>query len=338
MTALEQYSRLEAIGLWREGPGAQRAEVLVSLGDATLVLSTPAEVVRTHWSLPAIVRLNPGKRPAIYAPGTQAEEQLEIDDTTMIEAIEKLRSAIDRRRPHPGRLRLWIGASIGAAMLALALLWLPGALIRQTVSLLPAASREAIGTQILQEIGRLAGPLCNAPRGSAALTRLARRSLGETAPRVAILPAAIPDTLSLPGGIIVADAALVEDHDSPDVLAGFLLAEATRREDTDPMLRLLSQAGLGVTLRLLTTGQIDSAALQAHAVGLLSRETEPAPETRLIARFAAAGISLQPYARAQDMPDAARLALIAADPLAGQAGAALISDADWVSLQDICAR
>jgi hypothetical protein len=294
--------------------------------------------VRTHWSLPAIVRLNPGKRPAIYAPGTQAEEQLEIDDTTMIEAIEKLRSAIDRRRPHPGRLRLWIGASIGAAMLALALLWLPGALIRQTVSLLPAASREAIGTQILQEIGRLAGPLCNAPRGSAALTRLARRSLGETAPRVAILPAAIPDTLSLPGGIIVADAALVEDHDSPDVLAGFLLAEATRREDTDPMLRLLSQAGLGVTLRLLTTGQIDSAALQAHAVGLLSRETEPAPETRLIARFAAAGISLQPYARAQDMPDAARLALIAADPLAGQAGAALISDADWVSLQDICAR
>lgn len=338
MTALEQYSRLEAIGLWREGPGAQRAEVLVSLGDATLVLSTPAEVVRTHWSLPAIVRLNPGKRPAIYAPGTQAEEQLEIDDTTMIEAIEKLRSAIDRRRPHPGRLRLWIGASIGAAMLALALLWLPGALIRQTVSLLPAASREAIGTQILQEIGRLAGPLCNAPRGSAALTRLARRSLGETAPRVAILPAAIPDTLSLPGGIIVADAALVEDHDSPDVLAGFLLAEATRREDTDPMLRLLSQAGLGVTLRLLTTGQIDSAALQAHAIGLLSRETEPAPETRLIARFAAAGISLQPYARAQDMPDAARLALIAADPLAGQAGAALISDADWVSLQDICAR
>ena len=338
MTALEQYSRLEAIGLWREGPGAQRAEVLVSLGDATLVLSTPAEVVRTHWSLPAIVRLNPGKRPAIYAPGTQAEEQLEIDDTTMIEAIEKLRSAIDRRRPHPGRLRLWIGASIGAAMLALALLWLPGALIRQTISLLPAASREAIGTQILQEIGRLAGPLCNAPRGSAALTRLARRSLGETAPRVAILPAAIPDTLSLPGGIIVADAALVEDHDSPDVLAGFLLAEATRREDTDPMLRLLSQAGLGVTLRLLTTGQIDSAALQAHAVGLLSRETEPAPETRLIARFAAAGISLQPYARAQDMPDAARLALIAADPLAGQAGAALISDADWVSLQDICAR
>lgn len=338
MTALEQYSRLEAIGLWREGPGAQRAEVLVSLGDATLVLSTPAEVVRTHWSLPAIVRLNPGKRPAIYAPGTQAEEQLEIDDTTMIEAIEKLRSAIDRRRPHPGRLRLWIGASIGAAMLALAVLWLPGALIRQTVSLLPAASREAIGTQVLQEIGRLAGPLCNAPRGSAALTRLARRSLGETAPRVAILPAAIPDTLSLPGGIIVADAALVEDHDSPDVLAGFLLAEATRREDTDPMLRLLSQAGLGVTLRLLTTGQIDSAALQAHAVGLLSRETEPAPETRLIARFAAADISLQPYARAQDMPDAARLALIAADPLAGQAGAALISDADWVSLQDICAR
>ena len=137
MTALEQYSSLEATGLWREGPDAQRCEVLVSLGNATLIIATPAEVARTHWSLPAIVRLNPGKRPALYAPGEQADERLEIDDRDMIDAIEKLRAAIDRRRPHPGRLRLWIGASLAAAMVAAALFWMPGALIRQTASVLP---------------------------------------------------------------------------------------------------------------------------------------------------------------------------------------------------------
>lgn len=304
------------------------------MGKATLIIATPAEVVRTHWSLPAIVRLNPGKRPAVYAPGAQAEERLEIDDTTMVEAIEKLRVSIERRRPHPGRLRLWITVSMAALMLTLAVFWLPGALIRQTVSLLPAASREAIGSQLLQEIGRLSGPICTSPRGSAALTRLARRTLGETAPRVAILPSAIADTLSLPGGIIVADASLVEDHDTPEVLAGFLLAEATRRAETDPMLRLLSEAGLGVTLRLLTTGQIDSAPLETHALTLLSAETAPAPETAVIARFAVAGISTDPYARASGTS----LALAAGPAQSDQGSTPLISDADWISLQDICGR
>lgn len=333
MTALDQYSRLEATGLWREGPDAQRREVLVTLGKATLVISSPAEIAHTHWSLPALERLNPGKRPALYAPGLQSAELLEIDDQTMIEAIEKLRVSIARRRPHPGRLRLWIGAGIGAAMLAVALLWMPGALIRQTVSLLPAASREAIGAQLLQEIGRLAGPLCTEPRGAAALTRLARRTLGETAPRVAILPSALPDTLSLPGGIIVADAALVEDHDTPEVLAGYLLAEAERRASSDPMLRLLSEAGLGVTLHLLTSGQIEAEALRAHAVTLLSQETVPLPEDALLARFASAQLASSPYGMALG----ATGALIRDDPMRAAPPTSLISDADWVSLQDICA-
>jgi hypothetical protein len=69
MTVLEQYRRLESLGLWRDGPDDQRREVVVSLGEATLVVSTPAETALTHWSLPAIERLNPGRTPALYAPG-----------------------------------------------------------------------------------------------------------------------------------------------------------------------------------------------------------------------------------------------------------------------------
>jgi hypothetical protein len=333
MTALEQYSRLEATGLWHEGPDAQRCEVLVSLGKATLIIATPAEVARTHWSLPAIVRLNPGKRPALYAPGEQAAERLEIDDRDMIAAIEKLRMAIERRRPHPGRLRLWIGASLAAVMLGIALFWLPGALIRQTVSVLPPAGREAIGQQLLQEIGRLAGPLCSPVAGSGALTRLAQRIVADAPPRLAVLPSATPAALALPGNIIVINAALLEDHDTPDVVAGYILAETVRREGAKPMLRLLQDAGLMATLRLLTTGQLDRAALQAHALALLSQETGPVSGASLGPLFDMAGISARPYATAVGATD-----LGIASTSDDAPPRVLISDADWVSLQNICNR
>ncbi|MBF9060327.1 hypothetical protein HKCCSP123_14170 [Rhodobacterales bacterium HKCCSP123] len=338
MTALEQYSRLEATGLWREAPDAQRRDVLVALGDATLMISTPAEVALTHWSLPAVARLNPGRRPALYAPGAETEERLEIEDPDMIEAIETVRAAIDRHRPHPGRLRLWIGGGIAALLLGIGVFWLPEALTRQTVALLPEASREEIGNRLLQEIGRLAGPICTSPRGSTALNRLARRSFGEDAPRVALLPTSIPETLALPGGILVANAGLVEDYETPEVLAGYLLAEDVRRTETDPMLTLLTEAGLGATLRLLTTGQIDEDPLHAHAASLLSREAPPVADGPLLARFEAAGISSLAYAFARDVSGETVLGLIEADPMRGQQAAPLLSDADWVSLQDICGR
>jgi len=338
MTALEQYSRLEATGLWREAPDAQRRDVLVSLGDATLMISTLSEVALAHWSLPAVARLNPGRRPALYSPGADTEERLEIDDPDMITAIETVRAAIDRKRPHPGRLRFWIGAGLAAAMLGLAVFWFPGALTRQTVALLPEASRAEIGTRLLQEIGRLAGPICTNPRGSTALNRLARRTFGEGAPRVALLPSSVPETLALPGGILVANAGLVEDHETPEVLAGYLLAEDVRRAETDPMLTLLTEAGLGATFRLLTTGHIAQDPLHAHAASLLSRDTPSVADTPLLTGFEAAGISSQPYAFARDPTGESVLALIEADPMRAQAPAPLLSDADWVSLQDICGR
>lgn len=338
MTALEQYRRLEATGLWRESPGDQRREVIVSLGDATLVISNSADIALTHWSLPALERLNPGRRPAIYAPGADTEERLEIDDPDMVTAIEKLRNAIDRSRPRPGRLRLWVGLGCLAALVVLGVFWLPNALTRQTVALLPEASRTAIGNRLLEEMGRLAGPICTNPRGSTALTRLARRSFGDAAPRVAVLPSTIPDTLALPGNILVANAALVEDHESPEVLAGYLLAEDARRAATDPMLTLLSEAGLPVTFRLLTSGQISDDTIHAHAAALLSREGSPVEDAAVLARMAAAQVSSEPYAFARDVSGETVLGLIEANPMRGQVSAPLLRDADWISLQEICVR
>ncbi|MCX8509970.1 MAG: hypothetical protein ORN49_14025, partial [Rhodobacteraceae bacterium] len=91
MTALTQYQRLECPGLWRETPKDQRREVIVTFGDATLILKeSPSERALTHWSLPAVIRSNPGQMPALFIPGPDSGEELELDDETMIAAISKV--------------------------------------------------------------------------------------------------------------------------------------------------------------------------------------------------------------------------------------------------------
>ena len=89
MTALDRYVRLESDALWREAPDAQRRDVVISFGNATLVIADQAARPLAHWSLTALNRLNPGERPAVYAPDAEESELLEISDATMIDAIEE---------------------------------------------------------------------------------------------------------------------------------------------------------------------------------------------------------------------------------------------------------
>ena len=66
MTALKKYARLEATGLWRQTPEDQRREVVVSIGDATLVISNTNDTALTHWSLAAIERAGTSDDPATF--------------------------------------------------------------------------------------------------------------------------------------------------------------------------------------------------------------------------------------------------------------------------------
>ena len=54
MTAIKEFERLESLGLWRGLKDSQRREVVVSFGEATLVLSDINNRPITHWSLAAI--------------------------------------------------------------------------------------------------------------------------------------------------------------------------------------------------------------------------------------------------------------------------------------------
>lgn len=336
MTALTKYERLEATALWRPEDGAQRVDVLLSLGDATLTISDMRENVLNHWSLPAIQRVNPGERPAIFRPGDDATEELETEDDEMIRALEKVRKLIERRRPHPGRLRHWVTACVLLSLLLLAVFWLPGALRNYTISVVPEPTRAAIGQQILTRIGRITGQECRGREGRAVLTQLSRSATGNQDLRVVVLSSGVQKAKHLPGNITLLNRALIEDFEHPDVLVGFLLAEELRRDSTDPIIPLLHHAGLRGTVQLLTTGYLPEAAIDEYAEDLLTTPQSEVPATALLKRFKARGVSATPYAYALDLTGETTLDLIEADPVPPSSATPLLSDDDWVRLQGVC--
>lgn len=337
MTALKEYERLESGGLWRVGADAQRRNVGVAFGDATLVISDSAGRPITHWSLPAVERLNQGTRPAIYAPDAEAIETLEIEDDLMIDAIEKVRRHIARGRAKPGRLRQVGMAVILGAMVGAAVIWLPGALTRQTLTVVPMSKRSEIGATLLGHIQRLTGPTCRNPLGVQALDRLKTRVLGADAPgQIVVVPGDLAAPMMLPGRIIVLGREMVETPQDPAAVAGMVLALTTALQGHDPLEPVLDHAGLATTLRLLTTGDLPPDVLATYAeVALRTPTTGPATDA-LIAAFANAGIPSTPYAYALDPTGETTLRLIETDPMAGQPTETILRDSAWISLQGIC--
>ncbi|MEO1704340.1 MAG: hypothetical protein AAFR50_03250 [Pseudomonadota bacterium] len=335
MTALKDYARLETSGLWRAGADAQRRNVGVAFGDATLVISDASGRPLTHWSLAAIARLNPKDRPALFAPDDSEEtETLEIDDEDMIAAIGKVQKAIARARPKSGRLRWAILACTTTTLAWLGVFWLPGALIDHAVRVVPDVARADIGDALLARTARISGQPCTDPFGSVALRRLQNTVAPGTT--LHVLQSGLRSTAALPGGHVLIGRGIIEDYEDPMVAAGFVVAELTRTEASDPLRDLLNATGAGAALQLLTSGSIPAGALDSYAETLLTTPPAPLPAEMLLHAFRDHSIPATPYAYALDVTGESTLTLIEADPYAGTAPAPPLSDGEWISLQDIC--
>ncbi|WP_254368116.1 hypothetical protein [Paracoccus sp. Z118] len=338
VTALSAFQRLEAPGVWREGPEARLRDVVISVGDATLILSDPlSEQPLSHWSLPAVTRLNPGQLPAIYAPGApENDEILEIDDELMISAIEKVHLAIRASRPHPGRLRGGLVAAAVALVVLAGMAWIPGAVVRHAALIAPPAQREAVGRQILAQLSASTGTPCARAAGSAVLDRLPQRITGLDS-RVIVLPTTLRGARALPGKLIVIGNDLVAGQDTPDVAAGHILAAELTARDADPMAEALDYAGFRAAVTLLTRGALPDGALLGYGETLLSHPPPRPADDILLARFEEAGVASTPYARSLDPTGESVLGLIEADPFrVRNPGEPVLSDGEWVQLQRIC--
>jgi hypothetical protein len=335
MTALNEFDRLEATALWRPEGETQRVEVIVSMGKATLVICDLNDKTLAHWSLPAVERINgANERTAIYQPGYETDERLETEDETMIAAISRVQRAIERATPRPGRLRTVLSSAAGIALIAAAVLWLPDALVRQAVSIVPDVTRTQIGDALLLRVQRLSGQPCNTDHGTQALQHLETRL--NAAGDIVVLRGGVQISRSLPGGTTLLNRSIVEDFEDPDVLAGYVLAEQQRTHDLDPLAHLLNVTGLRTTITLLTSGKIADATLDTYAETLLSQPMNAVDAGELIERFAEAQVHMTPYAYAQDITGERTLALIEADPVRVQEARAALTDGDWVALQGIC--
>nr|WP_111301016.1 hypothetical protein [Paracoccus saliphilus] len=340
MTALTEFQRLEAQGSWRETPDAPMREVVVSLGEATLTLMDPkSDRPLSHWSLPAVARLNPGRMPAVYSPNSsEPDEMVQIDDPLMIEAIERVHQAIARHRgTPPRRLRGVVTGLAILAMLAAGIFWLPDALIRHAARIAPPAQARTIGLQVVDDLERDMGPVCQRRTGQQVLDWITPGLVGSQA-LVRVLPGPLNGALRLPGDLYVLGNDLLSATPSPEAAAGHLISARLARDDKTVTLDALRHAGMLASLRLMTLGTLPRDAMAGYGDKLLDQPL-PRPDLSILpAVFAERGLSTEPYARSIDPTGAAVLPLIEADPIrAGTMQAVLLTDPQWLALQQICA-
>jgi hypothetical protein len=331
MTAIKEFERLEALGLWRATAHAQRKEVVISFGDTTLVLSDINNRPLTHWSMAAIKHRGAGDNGTIFTVDDVGEETLEIEDPTMIAAIGKIRASIEARRPHPGRLRWFLGAAIMIAFLAFSLFWLPNALTRYAAGIVPDSKAVDIGDALLESIRKTTGSACSTPSGERALRRLEDRTIGAPSNRIRIIAMGSRPSLHLPGGNILLNHRLTTQSDDASLLAGYAIMERAAQDETEPLLELFKSLGIRKTLNFLGTGNIQNSDLEKFADNrLFGPHATPSAQT-MLDLFEVAQIPHGRFATHAKRPD-----LLEKPDLEPEQYDPILNDNDWISLQEIC--
>lgn len=339
MTALVKFQRLEAQGSWRAAPGAPLREVIVSLGEATLVLSDPrTDRPLSHWSLPAVVQVNPGASPALYAPGPEGtDETVEIDDPLMIDAISRVQGAVASHRAHSGRLR---GVLLVLAILAVLgglAFWLPGALVAHAARISPPAQARDIGMAILADLETRTGQVCTRASGQAVMDHLTLHLLGPGAV-VRVVPGPLGGARRLPGDLYVIGSDLLRAAPGPEAAAAHLVSARLAAEEPALKASALRHAGATASLRLMTLGHLPRNAMAGYGEAMLMQPVPRPADSELLAALAERGIPAEPYARSIDPTGQTVLPLIEGDPFrTGPPARPLLTDEQWLALQQICA-
>ena len=276
MTALKAYERLECTGLWRSGPAMQRREVVVSCGQATLILTDMQNRPLAHWSLAAIDVQTHKEDAATLRPAPGSEESLEISDKTMLEALQKMQKAIDRSRPHPGRLRFILAVSSVVLLSFVTLIWGPQAMVSYASNVLPEAKRAQLGRALVERIGQLAGPYCTSPEGIRSAALLVERLAPKAALELRVLPGQRTAPIVLPGGKVILFDNMVGQSDDPAVTAAYVAAAIATLNDADPLGFYLEDAGPFVSISLITSNELSNRQLDQLAKIALSDQRRPA--------------------------------------------------------------
>ncbi|MCC0067377.1 MAG: hypothetical protein H6896_10300 [Rhodovulum sp.] len=287
-TALDRYLRLEATGFWREAPGAQPREVIVSFGRTTLLLSDLEERPLAHWALAGTQAIEQRDGATIFATGPETGETLAIRDRDMIEAIAAVSRAAERARPRaaPPPPRPVLGPLLALAALVALLAYGPGLIRGQAERMVPPELAEEIGEHMLIGLMETGGELCSAAEGLRALGRIVERLAPAAGPRIAVLDlgeapvAALPGDLLLIGRETIAERSLARGHRRLGRAGGRMRTARHADAERRPLRRSRLQ---------MVTGRIEGEGSPATGRHARRAPSPPAPEEVAAAMHAAAG-------------------------------------------------
>lgn len=275
-TALDRYVRLEALGLWREGPDAPAREVVVSFGKATLLLTDASEAPLGHWALAGLQEIGTRDGATVYAMTPDGAETLAIHDADMIRAIAEVRCELppwpDLAAPPPRR-RGWVGRALAVAVLAALVVYVPDVLTWLATAMVPPEQAEELGDRVLLALMEEGGALCADPAAQPVLDRIAAVALPEAAPRIRVLDLGLAQAVALPGGVVLVGRSAIGEKPDAARIAG-LIAAAGLAEN--PVAVLMRVAGPWASLRQTLAGDPGAAAIGRAAVAIRSAPG-PAP-------------------------------------------------------------
>lgn len=260
MTAIEKYIRLEAVGQWKETPDSDGREVIVSFGDATLVLSDMKENPLSHWALAGMQRMSLTGAKAVYTPDTQGFETLEIDDANMVEAIAQVSRLTVNQAPKRRGYGLWVGLFMLLAGLAAVA---PLAIRYQARAMTGSDSQRYLGYQMIEAV-RVSQ--CTNSEGVRARDLLMSRVFEDDSHRLIITDMDLQPK-QFPGGIFLLSRAGLQSLLTPEDLAKWLEDNSNNEDhELDQMFR---QAPLKVLVKYMFSGELPDDLIRQTGLSLM---------------------------------------------------------------------
>lgn len=257
MTALEQYLRLEAVGIWRETARADPREVVVSFGATTLVLTDLGDRPLGHWALAGVQKVGRTAEGTVYAMTPEGGETLTIADREMVAAI----AAVTRRgapRPKPPRRRRGqVLVTLGIlAVFGFTVTVAPGLIAAQAARMMPPERAEEAADRILLGLMERRA-LCDQAEFRRALGLVAASIDPADPPRLRVMDLGQRRAVVLPGRTVLVDRTALAAAAGPDEVAGWV-ATALAGE---PVADLMHAVGPVAGLTYILTGELGDPAV-----------------------------------------------------------------------------
>lgn len=351
--------RPEHSAVFYDGQSNRKRLVALRLGAQLEIVEDGVAIA--SWPFGDIRRADGHKTLRLSAVSAAPLARLDIEDEATAAALRQRCGSLDRDSGERQTLRI-IGWSLAAAcsIVLMALYGIPLAADRLT-PLVPAGVEKRLGDAVDKQVRAVMGDkLCTAPEGQRALLKLVGKlkeaggASMELDPQV--LTSFTPNAVALPGGRIYLFEPLLREARSPDEVAGVLAHEIGHAHHRDGLRTLLRTGGTSFLIGLLfgdiTGGGAVIFAAQSILDASFSREAETAADEFAVRSMTGLGRSAAPLGTflVRLTGSERRGTILDSHPVSAErlahiekldrptTGPALLSDAEWRALREICAK